>query len=120
MSKLDEFAAEKTLQLTTVGRRSGVERTALIWFVVDGDCLLVQAGPKGQKGWYANVGSNPEVRLQVGDLIVAGIAERIQNPTEEERIGQLFRRKYWLARVASWLGLQIGRGRAVRIRLREE
>lgn len=114
MARFEDLARRKTLRLFTVGRKSGRERMAEVWFVVDGDALLVQAGPQGQKGWYANVCANPGVRVEVGDRTLAGRAEALGDD-ERERVADLFRRKYWLARVARWFGSQIGRGRPVRI-----
>lgn len=116
VTDLQTIAGRKTARLTTVGRKSGQERTVEIWFVVDEGAVLVQAGPKGRKGWYANVGANPTVRLQIGDTALEGIAERLEVSEERDRVAALFRRKYWLARLAGWVGSPIGRGDPVRIR----
>lgn len=120
MRDLSRLAGHKTLRLTTVGRKSGQERTAEVWFVLEDGALLVQAGPKGQKGWYANVRANPRVKLQIGSQDLSGKAEALTAAPEEERVADLFRRKYWLARVARWFGSQIGRGKPVRIQITAE
>jgi len=117
---LEQLASCKTLRLTTVGRKSGLERTAEVWFVVESRSVLVQAGPQGSKGWYANLRSNPQVTLLVDGMSFSGKAECIEaGVDEEERVAALFRRKYWLARMARWLGSAIGRGRPVRIHITE-
>ena len=120
MRDLRAISAHKTLKLTTVGRKSGQMRTAEVWFVIEDGALLVQAGPQGQKGWYANVRANPRVSLQVGASALTGLAEAITTPADEERVAALFRRKYWLARVARWFGSALGRGRPVRIQITDE
>lgn len=114
MARIEDIRHHKTLRLFTVGRKSGRERMAEVWFVVDGGALLIQAGPQGQKGWYVNVCANPSVRVEIGDRTLAGKAEALADG-ERDRVAALFRRKYWLARVARWFGSQIGRGRPVRI-----
>lgn len=120
MSSLDEIAPVKTLRLTTVGRKSGLERHAQVWFVVDGDAIWVQAGARGVKGWYANARANPQVHLQVRARRWAGRAECVDAPEERQRVAALFRRKYLLARLAGWLGAGIGHGRPLRIQLTAE
>lgn len=120
MSFVDEVASLKTLRLTTVGRKSGQERTAEVWFVVDDGAIWVQAGAKGVKGWYANVRADPRVRLAFGERKRSGLADCATDDVERQRVVGLFRRKYLLARLASWLGSGIGQGRPVRIQITEE
>src|SRR2546430_9471458 len=45
-----------TIDLTTVGRKSGKPHTRPVWFVVDDGRILVQAG-KGKRDWYENLRS---------------------------------------------------------------
>lgn len=116
MATLTDLAGAKTLRLTTTGRKSGRKRTAEVWFVVDEEGLLVQAGPQGRRGWYVNLTHDPRVEVTIGDRALRGTAE-VLAVGEQERVAALFRRKYWLARVARWFGSQIGRGLPVRIRV---
>ncbi len=115
MDDLHSLAGRKTIQLTTVGRKSGQKRSVDIWFVVEGDAILVQAGERGQRGWYVNVLHDPHVELALGSVRFAGTAEHL-GEDQADRVAALFRRKYPLARVARWFGSQIGRGKPVRIR----
>ena len=119
MAPLDELHSLSTLKLTTIGRKSGQMRTVEVWFVVDDGAIVVQAGAQGQKGWLANVRSNPGVRLELAGRALEGRAEPMAE-SEHERVARLFRRKYWLARLARWVGSQIGRGKPVRIELTAE
>jgi deazaflavin-dependent oxidoreductase (nitroreductase family) len=119
MPQLEAHAARRMLRLTTIGRRTGRERTVDVWFVLDDGGILVQAGVKGERGWYANLRANPNVKVDLGGRAFVGVAE-ITPPDEQSRADALFRRKYWLARVARWFGSRIGRGKPVRIRIREE
>lgn len=55
--------------LTTVGRKSGQERTVPLLFLRDGDDIVVVASQGGlpkNPAWYYNVRDEPAVRIQVG------------------------------------------------------
>ena len=112
---LSALAEARTLKMTTIGRKTGKRRTSEIWFVVEGNHLFVQAGKKARKGWLANIRSNPEVDLDIDGTELHGRASVISDPAEGQRVLALFRQKYWLARVASWVGAGIGGGVPVRI-----
>ncbi len=114
---LHALRGTRTAQLKTVGRRSGKERSAEIWFVAEGDAVVVQAGPKAEKGWYANLLHRPEVTIHIAGRPFSGRAAPVTDAAEARRLLALFRRKYWLARLAPWVGLPLGRGKPVVIRL---
>jgi deazaflavin-dependent oxidoreductase (nitroreductase family) len=76
-----------TLLLTTVGRKSGQNRTVPLLYVRDGDNLLVAGSNWGQKeepAWARNLSGNPRARVQIGSArreYVARVA------TDEEKTG---------------------------------
>ena len=58
-----------TLLLTTVGRRSGHERTTPLLFIRDGERLVVAGsnwGRPGHPAWALNLMANPRARAQIG------------------------------------------------------
>jgi deazaflavin-dependent oxidoreductase (nitroreductase family) len=60
-------AAERTIDITTVGRRSGIPRRIEVWFHrVDGRWYIT--GVPGPRSWYANVRAHPQftVHLKYG------------------------------------------------------
>ena len=81
-----------TLLLTTVGARSGKERTVPLAFLSDGDRLLIfgsRAGSDKHPDWYWNLRKNPLVTVEVG-------TERYQaraTPVEGEERDRLFARQ---------------------------
>lgn len=115
---LTDVADRRTVNLVTIGRKSGQPRTVTIWFLVDGGRVYVQAGRDGKTDWFRNLKANPEVRLEFDDARFSGRAEIVSDDKESARITDLFRRKYWLARVSGWVGLGIGHGRVVAIDVR--
>jgi hypothetical protein len=54
----DSSAAERTIDITTVGRRSGAARRIEVWFHhIDGRWYL--SGVPGPRNWYANLRADP-------------------------------------------------------------
>jgi deazaflavin-dependent oxidoreductase (nitroreductase family) len=112
---LQRIADQSTVELTTIGRKSGQARTVTIWFVHDQGRLYVQAGKDGKTDWYRNLLAKPEVTLRFEGLTVRGTAKPIDDPAETERIHGLFSGKYLSARVMGWFGGGFGHGKVVRI-----
>lgn len=75
------------LLLTTVGRRSGQERTVPLIHLVDGDRLVIvasQGGMPTHPGWFHNLRAHPRVTVETGRRVremearVADDAERAE------------------------------------------
>ncbi|GAA2096510.1 nitroreductase/quinone reductase family protein [Actinomadura alba] len=70
------------LILTTIGRKSGAERTTPVgWFPgPDGSRLIVAsaAGAAGNPAWYYNIAAHPDqVRIEVDGRTIAVVAEQL-------------------------------------------
>lgn len=114
---LADVADRRTVNLVTIGRKSGQPRTVTIWFLVEGGRAFVQAGRDGKTDWFRNLKANPEVRLEFDDARFTGRAEVVADPAISARVIEGFRQKYWLARLSGWVGLGIGHGRVVSIEI---
>src|SRR5262245_50782086 len=82
------------LVLTTIGRKSGVERTVPVgWFPGDdGSWLIVAAANGGARnpGWYYNIAAHPDdVQIETADGTVAVIAEQLHGTEREEAWRQI-------------------------------
>jgi deazaflavin-dependent oxidoreductase (nitroreductase family) len=75
------FMGFNALILTTVGRKSGAERTTPVgWFPDDGNWLIVAsaAGAPGNPAWYYNLATHPDqVRIDVDGRTVEVRAEQL-------------------------------------------
>ena len=61
---LDRMASQRTIDLTTFGRKSGLPRRIEIWwFRVDGRFVIT--GTPGRRDWFANVNARPDVVIHV-------------------------------------------------------
>ncbi|MGB0387937.1 MAG: nitroreductase family deazaflavin-dependent oxidoreductase [Ardenticatenaceae bacterium] len=76
------------LLLTTTGRRSGKERTVPLMYIKDGTNYVIAASNGGQDrhpGWFWNLQSNSQVKIQVEDKVMAAVAEQA-SPQEKSRL----------------------------------
>jgi len=76
------------LLLTTVGKKTGIRRTAPLLFIEDGDALVVVASQGGMPSaplWFNNLVANPEVEIQLGSRVEPRRA-RVAMPEEREAL----------------------------------
>jgi len=74
-----------TLLLTTVGRKSGQQRTTPLVFLQNGEDMVVVASLAGYKqnpAWYLNLSANSKCWVQLDDRKMAAVA---RDATDEER-----------------------------------
>ena len=84
------------LLLTTVGRKSGKERTMpLLYGEADGGYVIVasKGGAPKHPAWYLNLTANPEVKIQVADKHLTCMAETV---------GPDKRAEYWEVMAEIW------------------
>jgi F420H(2)-dependent quinone reductase len=75
--------------LITTGRKSGQPRVSPLYFLRDGDRVIVAASKGGSEKnpmWYLNLKANPEVQVQIKKET---LGLRARDATDEERA------KYW-------------------------
>jgi deazaflavin-dependent oxidoreductase (nitroreductase family) len=112
---LERIRDASTIELTTVGRRTGKQHTTPIWFVVSDGKIIVQAGKDGKTDWYQNLRKTPMVNLRQGQYTFRARAVPVADPAQVKRIHGLFTQKYMSARFLSWFGSSIGRGAPVEL-----
>ena len=75
--------------LTTTGRKSGQPRVSPLYFLRDGDTVVMAASKRGSDKnpmWYLNLKANPKVSVQINKEVLDLTA---RDATDEERA------KYW-------------------------
>ena len=101
-----DFAALKTVRLTTRGRTSGEPRTVAIWFVADGPRrILVQHVTSAPAHWYRNLRKDPAVTIDFGSGPISARATPITDSQRIQQVVDAVRGKYWSA----WLIQLFGR-----------
>lgn len=82
------LAQDRTVDITTTGRRSGQPRRIEIAFHnLDGRFYI--SGLPGRRGWYANVVANPDFVLHLKQTTHADVPARarpITDPAERRRV----------------------------------
>ena len=82
------FLGKPVLLLTTIGARTGTERTAALVYATDGKDLVIVASAGGSDkhpGWYHNILKHPDVGVQIGRQRMQMTA-RIATATERPRL----------------------------------
>jgi deazaflavin-dependent oxidoreductase (nitroreductase family) len=94
--------------LTVTGRKSGREITVPIWFVEDGERLLLLPIHGTDTGWYRNIVKTPEIRLAADGAELRATAKTIEDPAAVEDVVERFGEKYGADRVAEYYPKQDG------------
>lgn len=82
-------ARDRTVDITTVGRRSGRPRRIEIWFYrADGKVYLSSMPAK--RGWYANLKANPAFTFHLKNAVVADLAATARPVTDEAERRRIF------------------------------
>jgi F420H(2)-dependent quinone reductase len=82
--------------LTTTGRKTGEPRVSLLYFLRDGDRVIVAASKGGADKnpmWYLNLKADPKVAVQIKDEV---LELKARDATDEERA------QYWPKLVAMY------------------
>src|SRR6266508_3979723 len=75
------------LKLTTIGRKSGKQRTVTLLYIKDAGAYVVtasNAGKDAHPGWFFNVRSIPEATIQVKDQTKKVVAEVVGSEKRSE------------------------------------
>lgn len=83
--ELADLPETGTLDLSTVGRRSGATRTVEIWFVrADGAVHVV--GTPGPRHWLANIRACADVSLDWDGQVLLATATEVTDPGRREAV----------------------------------
>ena len=90
-------ASEKVwgmMRLTTIGRKTGRERTAILGYYEDGANLVTMAmngWGEPEPAWWLNLQANPDTTVELHDRTLA-VRGRAATPEERPRLWELWRR----------------------------
>lgn len=103
-ARLGHLKDHSTVELTTLGRKTGKRHTVTVWFVVDGETVhLVTL--RLQRDWPRNIIKNGSVELDIAGNVFKGHAKQITDAKRLARVKTLVNQKYWAAWLGSWLAL---------------
>lgn len=82
---VDRLASTRTVDLTTIGRRSGnPSRIEIWWFHVEDRFVIT--GTPGKRDWYANILANPQVTIHAPFGDFSGKAAIIEDAEFRRRV----------------------------------
>jgi len=91
------LASQRTIDLTTVGRRSGQPRRVEIWWFHVDERFIITGSP-GRRDWLANIRANPNVIIHIDGQDLAATAREVFDTG--------FRRRVFTRPETSWYKTQ--------------
>ena len=98
------MSSQRTVDLTTIGRRSGRPRRVEIWWFRFEDRFIITGTP-GRRDWLANIRVNPVVIVHTRFGEFAGTAREIVDPA--------YRRRFFESGETRWYSTQSSLDRLV-------
>ena len=86
-AQIDRLASQRTIDLTTFGRKTGLPRRIEIWWFRVGYRFIISGSP-GRRDWLANIRANNKVLIHAEGMDIDATAIEI---VEEEFRRQFFR-----------------------------
>jgi hypothetical protein len=80
---------DRTIDITTTGRRSGKHHRIEIWFYLAGGRIYL-SGSSGRRGWYANLLANPRFTFHLKRSVEADLPARAKPITDPGERGLIF------------------------------
>jgi F420H(2)-dependent quinone reductase len=80
-----------SLRLTTVGRKSGQERSVIIGYLEDGPnpaALAMNGWDEGRPAWWLNLEAHPDAVIRLADEQPRPVSARLSTGEERERLWQ--------------------------------
>jgi deazaflavin-dependent oxidoreductase (nitroreductase family) len=90
------------LELTVRGRRSGLEQSRPVWFVVEGDILHLLPVGGSDTNWYRNALAHPDVTLTVDGQSLRATARPVTDPALVAATVERFRARYGASQIARY------------------
>jgi deazaflavin-dependent oxidoreductase (nitroreductase family) len=90
------------IDLTVTGRRSGNESTRPIWFVEEGDRVLLLPVTGTDSNWYRNIKKDPEIKLAADGAELDATAKPTEDATTVEDVVEKFRQKYGAGQIRNY------------------
>jgi deazaflavin-dependent oxidoreductase (nitroreductase family) len=97
------LARQRTVEITTIGRRSGRPRRIETWRYRAGGRYWLTGSP-GSRDWYANVLAHPEFTLHLKDLDLQVRGRPVTEPGERAIVfGEIVPALDWAGSLESWI-----------------
>jgi deazaflavin-dependent oxidoreductase (nitroreductase family) len=93
-SVLEAALAEREVELTTYGRKSGKPSRRVLWIASDGEHLFVRCGGGFERDWPRNLLANGRAELHIAGMDVPVQAVHVTDIARAREVSGLVIRKY--------------------------
>jgi len=82
------------VNITVAGRKTKKRFSAPVWFVLDGEQVILVPMKGSDNEWYKNLTKQPQIELGVDDITIPFKAILVRDSTKVEKVLDKFRAKY--------------------------
>jgi deazaflavin-dependent oxidoreductase (nitroreductase family) len=90
----DRLTRYRQIKISVIGRKSGKTISIPVWFVLEGENILLLPVGGSDTQWYRNVLKNPQIRIDARDAEAKVIAKPITESKSVKSVIEKFREKY--------------------------
>jgi deazaflavin-dependent oxidoreductase (nitroreductase family) len=90
----DRLARDRQIKISVSGRKSGKTISIPVWFVLEGEKLLLLPVRGSDTQWYKNVLKNPQIRIDARGVEAKLRAVPITDANTVQSVIEKFREKY--------------------------
>jgi deazaflavin-dependent oxidoreductase (nitroreductase family) len=90
----DRLSRYRQIKISVIGRKSGKTISIPVWFVLEGEKLLLLPVRGSDTQWYKNVLKNPSIRIDARGVGEEFRAVRVTNAKTVKSVVEKFREKY--------------------------
>jgi deazaflavin-dependent oxidoreductase (nitroreductase family) len=90
----DRLSRYRQIKISVSGRKSGKTISIPVWFVLEGEKLLLLPVRGSDTQWYKNVLKNPSIRIDARGVGEEFRAVRVTNAKTVKSVVEKFREKY--------------------------
>jgi len=91
----NNYVKERTLRITTRGRKTGKPHTVTIWFGADDKGRMFVSSLR-KRDWVKNILANPEVEVTIKGVTRKMRAAVVESEEDKQLIRSIWRKKYGL------------------------
>ena len=91
---LEELKHSNEVNITVTGRRTKNRFSSPVWFVLDGEKVILVPMKGSDNEWFKDLAKEPQIELGVDDTTITFKATLVRDPTRVEKVLDGFRAKY--------------------------
>jgi deazaflavin-dependent oxidoreductase (nitroreductase family) len=91
---LDKLKRSNEVEITVTGRKSKKKISTPVWFVLDGEKVILLPIKGSESNWYKNLADDPQIGLKAEDKMMTFKARLVRDPERVKTVVDKFRMKY--------------------------